>query len=127
MSSQSSRVRKDDAPSAMPTLTKLDLAMILHEQLGLNKREAKELVDAFFNEIHATLIAGRDVKLATFGSFVNRRTAPRPGRNPRTGEVVQIGARNVVKFEVSKVLKATMSSDLATGSNIRSGFLALVT
>jgi len=97
------------------TLTKLDLTSLLHERLGLNRREAKEMVDAFFDEIHAALVTGHDVKLENFGSFSIRRTAPRPGRNPRTGEVVPIGARNVVKFGVSKMLKAAMAVDSKTG------------
>jgi integration host factor subunit alpha len=118
ISSRRSEMRKDDAPSGsdtLPTLTKLDLTMILHERLGLNKREAKEMVEGFFDEIHAALVTGRDVKLATFGNFVIRRTPPRPGRNPRTGEVVSIGARSVVKFGISRMLKAAMAVDFETG------------
>ena len=66
-----------------PTLTKAELAELLFERLGLNKRESKDMVDAFFDMIHGTLVAGQDVKLSGFGNFNIRRKAPRPGRNPR--------------------------------------------
>jgi integration host factor subunit alpha len=73
-----------------PTLTKAELAELLFERLGLNKRESKDMVEAFFDIIHATLVEGRDVKMSGFGNFNIRRKAPRPGRNPRTGEAIPI-------------------------------------
>ena len=90
---------------ATPTLTKAELAEILFEQLGLNKRESKDMVEAFFDLIHATLLAGEEVKLSGFGNFTIRRKAPRPGRNPRTGEPIPIEARHVVTFHASHKLK----------------------
>ena len=69
-----------------PTLTKAELAELLFERLGLNKRESKDMVEAFFDLIYTTLLSGDDVKMSGFGNFTIRRKAPRPGRNPRTGE-----------------------------------------
>ena len=94
-----------------PTLTKAELADLLFERLGLNKRESKDMVDGFFDIIHATLVEGRDVKLSGFGNFNIRRKAPRPGRNPRTGEAIPIKARNVVTFHASQKLKSAVQGD----------------
>ena len=95
-----------------PTLTKAQLAEALFEQIGLNKREAKEMVEAFFEIVAARLIAasqagedGAEVKLAGFGNFRLRSKTPRPGRNPRTGELVPIAARRVITFHASPKLK----------------------
>ena len=95
-----------------PTLTKADLAELLFERLGLNKRESKDMVEAFFDRVHATLVAGQDVKLSSFGNFNIRRKAPRPGRNPRTGEAIPIKARNVVTFHASHKLKGVVQGDV---------------
>ena len=86
-------------------LTKAQLAELLFEQIGLNKREAKDMVDAFYALIVEHLIAGDDVKLSGFGNFQMRVKAPRPGRNPRTGELIPIAARRVVMFHASQKLK----------------------
>jgi integration host factor subunit alpha len=98
-----------------PTLTKAELAELLFERLGLNKRESKDMVEAFFDIIHSTLAAGNDVKLSGFGNFTIRRKAPRPGRNPRTGEAIPIAARNVVTFHASYKLKAVVQGDIPAG------------
>ena len=98
----------DDAP----TLTKAELAELLFERLGLNKRESKDMVEAFFEFVHASLARGDDVKLSGFGNFQVRRKAPRPGRNPRTGESIPIRARNVVTFHASHKLKAVVQGDI---------------
>jgi len=94
-----------------PTLTKAELAELLFDRLGLNKRESKDMVEAFFDIVHGTLVAGQDVKLSGFGNFNIRRKAPRPGRNPRTGESIPIKARNVVTFHASHKLKAIVQGD----------------
>ena len=94
-----------------PTLTKAELAELLFERLGLNKRESKDMVEAFFELIHATLVEGGDVKMSGFGNFNIRRKAPRPGRNPRTGEAIPIKARNVVTFHASHKLKGVVQGD----------------
>ncbi len=88
-----------------PALTKAQLADLLFEQIGLNKRESKDMIDAFFDLIVDNLVDGDDVKLSGFGNFQIRTKAARPGRNPRTGEVMQILARRVVTFHASQKLK----------------------
>ena len=95
-----------------PTLTKADLAELLFERLGLNKRESKDMVEAFFDIVHAALVTGDDIKLSGFGNFNIRRKAPRPGRNPRTGESIPIKARNVVTFHASHKLKGMVQGDI---------------
>jgi len=94
-----------------PTLTKAELAELLFDRLGLNKRESKDMVEAFFDIVHGTLVGGDDVKLSGFGNFHIRRKAPRPGRNPRTGEAIPIKARQVVTFHASHKLKAIVQGD----------------
>jgi integration host factor subunit alpha len=100
-----------------PTLTKAELAELLFERLGLNKRESKDMVEAFFDILHNTLVQGGDVKLSGFGNFNIRRKAPRPGRNPRTGEAIPIKARNVVTFHASHKLKAVVQGDTPLGDD----------
>ena len=95
-----------------PTLTKADLAELLFDRLGLNKRESKDMVEAFFEIVHGSLVQGQDVKLSGFGNFNVRRKAPRPGRNPRTGESIPIKARQVVTFHPSLKLKAMVQGDV---------------
>ncbi len=97
-----------------PTLTKAELSDLLFERLGLNKRESKDMVEAFFEIVNASLLRGEDVKISGFGNFSIRRKAPRPGRNPRTGEAIPIRARNVVTFHASHKLKAIVQGDLTT-------------
>lgn len=91
------------------TLTKADLIQIVVDSVGLNKREAAEMVEAFFEEISAALEAGNDVKLSGFGGFQLRTKPERPGRNPKTGEGALIAARRVVTFHPSQKLKVTVS------------------
>src|ERR687889_2500465 len=88
------------------TLTKAELADLLFEQLGLNKREAKDMVERFFEEIRQALEEGRSVKLSGFGNFQLREKPQRPGRNPKTGEEIPITARRVVTFQASQKLKS---------------------
>ena len=96
-----------------PTLTKAELAELLFERLGLNKRESKDMIDAFFDLIAQSLVDGDDVKLTGFGNFQIRTKAPRPGRNPRTGEAIPIKARNVVTFHASHKLKGIVQGEIA--------------
>ncbi len=95
-----------------PTLTKAELAELLFDRLGLNKRESKDMVEAFFEIVHGSLVQGQDVKLSGFGNFNVRRKAPRPGRNPRTGESIPIKARQVVTFHPSLKLKAMVQGEV---------------
>ncbi|MGO3743281.1 integration host factor subunit alpha [Kerstersia sp.] len=92
------------------TLTKAELADMLFERVGLNKREAKDLVDTFFDEIREALATGDMVKLSGFGNFQVRQKPPRPGRNPKTGEAIPIAARRVVTFHASQKLKSAVES-----------------
>ena len=89
----------------MPALTKAQLAELLFEKIGLNKRESKDMVDAFFDLVADSLVQGGDVKISGFGNFQIRTKAPRPGRNPRTGETIPIQARRVVTFHAGYKLK----------------------
>jgi len=88
------------------TLTKAELADLLFDKVGLNKREAKDLVDTFFEEIRIALEKGDSVKLSGFGNFQLREKPQRPGRNPKTGEEIPISARRVVTFHASQKLKS---------------------
>lgn len=90
------------------TLTKAELADLLFEKVGLNKREAKDMVDGFFEEIRNALERGETVKLSGFGNFQLRDKPLRPGRNPKTGEEIPITARRVVTFHASQKLKAAV-------------------
>jgi integration host factor subunit alpha len=91
-------------------LTKADIAEKLYEELGLNKREAKELVEVFFEEIRSALEQGENVKLSGFGNFSLRKKNERPGRNPKTGEEISITARRVVTFRPGQKLKARVEA-----------------
>ena len=92
-------------------LTKAEIAEALFNQLGLNKREARELVDLFFEEIRAALATGAQVKLSGFGNFDLRDKNQRPGRNPKTGEEIPISARRVVTFRPGQKLRLRVESD----------------
>ncbi|MFP4649085.1 MAG: integration host factor subunit alpha [Halorhodospira sp.] len=92
------------------SLTKADMAERLFEEVGLNKREAKELVELFFEEIRSALEHGEPVKLSGFGNFELRDKNERPGRNPKTGEEIPISARRVVTFRPGQKLKHRVES-----------------
>lgn len=104
---------RSKAEKDLPTLTKAELAELLFEQVGLNKREAKDMVETFFGEIRDALERGAEVKLSGFGNFQLRDKPQRPGRNPKTGEEIPITARRVVTFHASQKLKG-MVEDLHT-------------
>jgi integration host factor subunit alpha len=93
------------------TLTKADLADLLFEKVGLNKREAKDMVESFFEEVRMALENGDGVKLSGFGNFQLRNKPQRPGRNPKTGEEIPITARRVVTFHASQKLKAMVEKN----------------
>ncbi|MFJ4289848.1 integration host factor subunit alpha [Cupriavidus sp. NPDC089707] len=95
----------DSRAPEVPTLTKAELAEMLFDQVGLNKRESKDMVEAFFDVIREALEQGDSVKLSGFGNFQLRDKPQRPGRNPKTGEVIPITARRVVTFHASQKLK----------------------
>lgn len=93
-------------------LTKAELAEHLFNTVGLNKREAKDLVDLFFEEMRQSLEQGEPVKLSGFGNFNLRDKSPRPGRNPKTGEDVEITARRVVTFKAGHKLKSRVEGNV---------------
>lgn len=90
------------------TITKDSLVEMVHNEIGLNKREAKELIESFFEQIKKSLEEGNDIKLSGFGNFNLRNKAPRPGRNPKTGEEVTISSRRVVTFKSGLKLKSKL-------------------
>lgn len=94
----------------MGTLTKAEMAEHLFNEIGLNKREAKELVDTFFEEIRLSLENNEPVKLSGFGNFELRDKSQRPGRNPKTGEEIPISARRVVTFRPGQKLRDRVES-----------------
>jgi integration host factor subunit alpha len=96
--------------ASLATLTKAELADLLFERVGLNKREAKDMVETFFEEIRFALQRGDSVKLSGFGNFQLRDKPQRPGRNPKTGEAIPITARRVVTFHASQKLKAMVEA-----------------
>ncbi len=104
------------AAAELKTLTKAELAELLFERVGLNKRESKDMVETFFEEIREALVQGDTVKLSGFGNFQVRHKPQRPGRNPKTGEAIPIAARHVVTFHASQKLKS-MVDDMTTGQS----------
>ncbi|MEZ5557807.1 MAG: integration host factor subunit alpha [Pseudomonadales bacterium] len=94
----------------MGALTKAQMAERLYDELGLNKREAKEIVEMFFDEIRNSLSRNEQVKLSGFGNFDLREKGERPGRNPKTGEEIPISARRVVTFRPGQKLKARVEA-----------------
>ena len=95
-------------------LTKANMAENLYEELGLNKREAKELVEVFFEEVRLALEDGEEVKLSGFGNFTLRNKNQRPGRNPKTGEEIPISARRVVTFRPGQKLKTRVEEHVGS-------------
>ena len=94
----------------MSALTKAEMAEKLLDELGLNKREAKEVVELFFEEVRSSLEVNEQVKLSGFGNFDLRDKSQRPGRNPKTGEEIPITARRVVTFRPGQKLKARVEA-----------------
>jgi integration host factor subunit alpha len=99
----------------MMSLTKADMADRLFDEVGLNKREAKEFVDAYFEMIRGALESGDNVKLSGFGNFQLREKNQRPGRNPKTGEEIPISARRVVTFRPGQKLRARVEAYVEPG------------
>ena len=103
------------------TVTKMELANLLFDELGLNKREAKEFVDLFFEEIRSALENGDNVKFSGFGSFSVRDKPQRPGRNPKTGEEIPVSARRVVTYKASQKIKDRVADSLKMLENTPAG------
>ncbi|HMU87950.1 MAG TPA: integration host factor subunit alpha [Agitococcus sp.] len=100
----------------MSALTKADMVEHLFNELGLNKQEAKELIDIFFEEIRLALENNQPVKLSGFGNFDLRDKRQRPGRNPKTGEEIPITARRVVTFKAGQKLRQRVDAYARTQS-----------
>ncbi len=96
-------------------LTKADTAESLFNELGLNKRESRKLVDSYFEELTATLAVGENIRLSGFGNFDLRDKVARPGRNPKTGEEIPITARRVVTFRPGQKLKVRVEAYAGAG------------
>lgn len=96
------------------TLIKAEMAQLLCSELGVNKREARQIVEAFFGHMRAALARGESVKLSGFGHFNLRQKNPRPGRNPKTGEEIPITARRVVTFKPGQQLKRRVDTYAGT-------------
>lgn len=92
------------------TITKDSLVEMVHNEVGLNKREAKELIESFFEQIKISLESGNDIKFSGFGNFILRNKSSRPGRNPKTGEEVTISERRVVTFKSGLKLKSKLEA-----------------
>ena len=92
------------------TITKDSLVEMIHNEVGLNKREAKELIECFFEQIKVSLENGNDIKFSGFGNFIHRKKSPRPGRNPKTGEEVTLSERRVVTFKSGLKLKSKLEA-----------------
>jgi integration host factor subunit alpha len=95
-------------------LTKADIAQSLFDELGLNKREARELVDICFEEMRQSLESGHEIKISGFGNFELKDKTERPGRNPKTGEEIPISARRVVTFKPGQKLKSRVEAYVGT-------------
>ena len=98
-------------------LKKVDMAESLFNELGLNKSEAHDLVDLFFQEMKASLTVGEQVKLSGFGNFELRDKKERPGRNPKIGESIPVSARRVVTFKAGPTLKTRLETYAGPGNN----------
>ena len=103
------------------TVSKMELANLLFDELGLNKREAREFVELFFEEIRSALENGDNVKFSGFGSFSVRDKPQRPGRNPKTGEEVPVSARRVVTYKASQRIKDRVADNVKMLENTLAG------
>lgn len=101
-------------------LTKAVLSEYLFNVMGLNKREAKEVVELFFKEITLSLEKGKPVKISGFGNFNLRDKGKRPGRNPKTGQEIPIGARRVVTFRAGHKLKSIVEKNVQSKEEVES-------
>ena len=97
-------------------MTKADLVETIYEKIGFSRKESAEIVDLVFDIMKETLEAGEKIKISGFGNFIVRKKWPRKGRNPQTGEEIQISARRVLTFKCSQVLRKALKSDGAAAA-----------
>jgi len=95
------------------TLTKADLVDSIYEKVGFSKKEAADLVELIFDTLKDQLARGEKIKISGFGNFVVREKKPRMGRNPQTGQSIEISARRVLTFKPSQVLRAEVNASLS--------------
>ena|SRR5215467_6636671 len=91
------------------TMTKADIVEAIYEKIGFSKKESADIVELVFDTMKETLEKGEKIKISGFGNFVVRAKKPRIGRNPQTGEEIEISARRVLTFRPSQVLKAALN------------------
>ena len=92
-------------------LTRKELAQIINDKMGFSQRSAGELVDVVFDKLKKTLLAEESIKIVQFGTFTVRKKSSRVGRNPRTGETMEISKRSMVSFRPSKVVREKLNQD----------------
>jgi integration host factor subunit alpha len=92
-------------------MTKADLVEIVYEKVGLSKKDSQDIVEALFDTIKASLKDGEKIKISGFGNFILRDKRPRKGRNPQTGDDIQISARRVLTFRPSQILKGHLNEN----------------
>ncbi len=100
----------------MTTLTKADIVESIVEEIDVERNEVKLLVDEIFEEIRKSLESGENVRISGFGNFLLRDKSVRPGRNPKTGEEVDISARRVVSFKSGQKLRARVENSIPKDS-----------
>lgn len=93
------------------TMTKAEIIEKIYEKIGFSKKESAEIVELVFDTMKETLERGEKIKISGFGNFVVRQKRPRVGRNPQTGEEIEICARRVLTFRPSQVLKASLNRE----------------
>ena len=94
-------------------MTKADIFEKVQEAIGLSKKESAEMVEAVFSIMKSTLESGENLKISGFGNFVVKQKADRRGRNPQTGETITIGARRILTFKPSNILKNQINEELS--------------
>jgi len=93
----------------MSNVTRKELAVAVHDQLGISQRNSSDIVDAVFSVLNDSLVNGDSVKLVQFGTLTVRDKSPRKGRNPRTGDTMTISKRKMVSFRPSKQLRERLN------------------
>ncbi len=90
-------------------MTKADLVETIYEKIGFSRKESAEIVDLVFDLMKETLESGEKIKISGFGNFLVRQKRSRKGRNPQTGEEIEISARRVLTFKPSQVLRKALN------------------
>jgi integration host factor subunit alpha len=97
-------------------MTKADIIEKIFNKIGFSKKESADIVEMVFDTIKGTLEKGEKIKISGFGNFVVREKRPRIGRNPQTGQEIEISARRVITFRPSQVLKSALNTDSSRGN-----------